>query len=297
MRGARPALRLKAYVLAADPAWIEASVLSYYEYVAEIVVSYDESGRGWTGAPIDVATCLRRLREIDRAGKMRFCGGSFYRAELGPMGCDTFQRSAAIAAVGADADWVLQLDTDEVLPDPDALLAVLRCADEMGAFAVDWPMRVLYQRLRDGRYLEVCDQDGSDRFEYPGSVAVRAGAVLDHSRFTKELTVRAVVRGDDRSLQLRAPAAPNERRIEIDSAQMAIIHNSWARSEASIRSKIASWSHNEGLKSRLYYHVRWRPTPYLWRWTRDFHPFARGLWPALKPCASLPPELLRIAQL
>jgi hypothetical protein len=40
--------RIKAYVLAADPTWVEFSVSAYYPYVQEIIVSYDRRGLGWT---------------------------------------------------------------------------------------------------------------------------------------------------------------------------------------------------------------------------------------------------------
>ena len=42
-------MRLTAYILAADPAWIEASIQSYYDIVEQIVVCYDRDRLGWTG--------------------------------------------------------------------------------------------------------------------------------------------------------------------------------------------------------------------------------------------------------
>ena len=54
----KPKMHLTAYVLAADPAWVGISVLSYYDLVEEMVISYDENGKGWTGAPIPVDECI-----------------------------------------------------------------------------------------------------------------------------------------------------------------------------------------------------------------------------------------------
>src|SRR4051794_39995802 len=51
-------MRLTGYLLAADPAWIELSVTSYYPLVSRIIVSYDERGLGWTGIDIPVQECL-----------------------------------------------------------------------------------------------------------------------------------------------------------------------------------------------------------------------------------------------
>ena len=83
----------------------------------------------------------------------------------------------------------------------------------LGAAAVEWPMRVLYRRLGPGSYLLVTSRSGEAHHEYPGPVAVRAGARLTVARRTDGPVVRAVVRGDDRSLQVTRPAGPGETRL------------------------------------------------------------------------------------
>jgi hypothetical protein len=272
-------VRINAYVFAADAEFVERSVASYYDLVDRLVVSYDESGRAWNGARIDVEDCLGRLRGLD---KVELCGGSFCRPDLAPMAAETAQRTDALAAAADGADWVLQIDADEVLPDASALLAALRAAGELGLPAVEWPMRVLFRSLGRGRYLEVCDVDGGDRYEYPGAIAVRPGTPLAHARRVDSPFLRVVVNGDERSLQVARPAAENETRLELLGPQQAILHYSWAGSRARIRSKVDSWGHTDGWHTRAYYLLRWRPAPLLWRTMRDFHPFAGELWPALK---------------
>lgn len=283
-------MRINAYILAADPAWIEASVLSYYDTVDKIVVSYDETKTSWNGTPIAVDECLTRLRAIDRNNKMCYSPGQYARRGPTPMENDTYQRQCALDEAGQDADWVLQIDTDEVLPNSQELLQMLHYADTQGIPAVEWPMRVLFHTLANGQFLEVCAANGADRFEYPGPVAVRPGAKLKDARRAEGAFLRPVVAGDNQSLQVNHPVGSEESRVVLENAASAVLHRSWARSPESVRSKVASWSHNEGLRSQIFYHLRWRPAPYLWRVTRDFHPFARGLWPALKPCqaAGLP---------
>lgn len=275
-------MRLHAYVLAADPAWIERSISAYYDLVDEIVVSYDRSGRGWTGAPVPVEETLERLDALDRDGKLRRVGGDYARAAATPIDCDTAQRQEALAEAGRGADWVLQIDTDEVLPRAGRLVEVLRHADDRGIDAVEWPMRVLFRSLRGGRFLEVCERDGRDRFEYPGPIAVRPGARLVDARRAEGPFLRPMVRGDDRSLQLIQRPAEGETRAEMLAPEDAILHYSWAGSSERIRSKVSSWGHSSGRRSQAFYRLRWRPAPYVWRVMRDFHPFADGLWPALK---------------
>ena len=281
--------RIKAYILAADPTWIECSVSAYYPCVEEIIVSYDRRGLGWTGAPVALDECLERLRAVDFDKKMKFVPGDFSGAVRDPMENDTLQRNVALQLASEDADWVLQLDTDEYLPCPAALLAAIQKADLQRAGALEWPMRVLYRNLPGGRALEICARDGGDHFEYIAPVAVRSRKRLVHSRQTNGAVLRAVVRGDCSSMQLSRPLAVGEMREELLNSSEAIIHNSWARSPADLRRKLASWSHASA-RAWIYYWGRWLPSIWTWRWMRNLHPFFGGVWPALRVCPILLPE-------
>lgn len=274
-------MRLKAYVLAADPTWLEFGIGSYYGYADQIIVSYDESGRAWTGAKLPMDDCLRRFRAFDKVSKFQYSPGTYARPAYPAMRCETHQRQCALDEIGASADWILQLDPDEVLPRPEELIRMLEVASEQDIEAVEWPMRVLFRALPGGRFLEVCGSSGEPHYEYPGSIAVRPGVRLAEGRRVTGRYLRAVPTGDHDSLQLLTPPGPNETRLEIESAA-AIVHNSWARSPSTIRRKIMTWGHSAGWKSWLFYWSRWYPAPSVWRHMRDFHPFARGLWPRLK---------------
>jgi hypothetical protein len=175
-------MNLAAYVLAADPTWIRTSVLAYYPYVSRIVVSFDRRGRGWSGEPVPARRCVAALKSIDRERKVQFAPGDFSGTHDDLMAAETAQRQAALDAAAEGADWVLQIDTDEVLPDAGALSRALVATHEPFV-AVSWPMRVLYRRLGRGRFLEVANEDGSLHVEYPGPVAVRSGTRLDHARW------------------------------------------------------------------------------------------------------------------
>lgn len=277
---------LHAYILAADATWLRSSVEQYYDLVTRIVVSYDESSTGWAGAPIAVEECLGLLRSMDRDRKMVYVPGCFSNTTDVTTFGETAQRTAALAVAAQGADWVLQLDTDEVLPQPTDLLARLDVAAEIGAEGVEWPMRVLYRRRRQD-YLEVVDEDGQPRFEYPGPIAVRPTARLVHARQIDGPILRCAVAGDDRSLQLRRAAAPGETRLPDLTTEAAILHNSWARQPAVVRQKVRSWGHNMGWRSAVYYWVKWYPAPLTWRWLKDFHPFSKGLWPRLAPMSDV----------
>ena len=287
-------MRLSAYILAADPAWIEASVLSYYDMVNKIIVSYDENSRSWTGTPIPVEECLSRLRAIDRDNKMVYSPGHYARLDHLPMENDTHQRQCALDEAGEDADWVLQLDTDEVLPDSEIFQRMIDVCESSGHTALEWPMRVLFRRTFSGRYLEVCGPDGNPRYEYPGPAAIRARGRLRDARRCIGPFARAVFPGDVASLQIACPLEAGETRLPIPTGAQAILHNSWARDPRSIARKVGAWSHAAGWRSRAYYYLIWLPAPATWRALRDFHPFARGLWPRLR---QVPAEDARISRI
>ncbi|MEY2598021.1 MAG: hypothetical protein RLZZ142_280 [Verrucomicrobiota bacterium] len=282
--------RIHAYVLAADPTWLEASVLAYYPWIERLVVSFDRDGVGYTGAKTEVEECLERLKRIDGERKIRWAPGSFHERRLTPMQNETRQRNAAMELAQTRADWVLQVDTDEWIPEMEYLLEGLDRAERAQKRGLEWPMRVLFRRLRDGSYLEVCGAEGEDHFEYVAPLAVRAGTRLVEGRRTGEGFLRAVIRGDGVSHQLRRALEPGEERALFLGAEAAVVHNSWAREPAQMRRKLATWSHACG-RAWLYYALRWWPAPWIWQGMRDFHPFSGPLWPALRRCGARLPVM------
>ena len=287
-RGTR---RLGAYVLAADPTWLRSSIAAYYDDLDALLISASATNRGWTGRPIRASECVRLAQSLDERGIVQVSPGNWQRRDR-PLAMETVQRQAAVDELSAQVDWVLQIDSDEILPDLPALHRAIDEADRLGIDAVEWPMRVLFRRLRDGRYLQVVTADGAPHVEFPGPIAVRAGTRLTEARRAAGSFLRPHADVHSSSLQLRRPPEPGEVRVPMLSADVAILHNSWARRPAEMRAKVASWGHNQGWRSQRYYYGTWLPAPLQWRRMHDFHPFAHGLWPALAAC-DIDPALTR----
>lgn len=275
-----PARRIGAYIMPGDPIWLASSLSQYYPLLDELVIIAPRSHRGWTGIEIPVDECLDIVRRLDTRGIQRIVWGEWANTKE-PMRADSAQRQAAIDALGDGIDWILQIDNDEVLPNPAALISLLSEAERRGIGAVEWPMRVLFRRLRGGDYLEVCGPNGSPRYDYPGPIAVRPGRVTSDARRGPGAFLRPVVRGDKQSLQLRQSPTEGEVRLEALSHSDAIVHNSWGREPSAVHRKIRTWGHAAGLKGEIYYWSKWWLAPALWPVMRNFHPFARGLWPRL----------------
>ncbi len=271
--------RIGAYILPGDPTWLAKTLAAYYPLLDELVVPVPADGVGWAGRRIPVEAVLAIVRNLDDRKILRTVEGVWTDLEQ-PMRADTAQRQAALDALVGRADWVLQVDNDELLPKPGALMSAIDAAEDVGLSAVEWPMRVLFRRTRRWVY-EIAGEDRGPRYDYPGAIAVRPEVTLADARRTTGAFLRPVVVGDDRSLQVRRPAGDGEQRWFELHPEEAIIHNSWARSAGEVWQKTRSWGHADGLRGVAYFAFQWLPAPLTWRFTRNLHPFARDLWPRL----------------
>jgi hypothetical protein len=234
-------MRLNAYLLLGDPSYLAASVRSYYDAVDRIVVSYDAEHSSWGGDQLPIEECLAELRAVDPAGKLDFRPGSFSDPTRHAMDCETSQRQTALAAAEHGADWVLQLDNDEVVPDLGSFVAKLQEADRAGASGIDYPSRWIYARANGGGYLE-----GSSRFwrpaaGFPGPLGVRAGTKLRHARQCDGSLFR-VDFGTTNTDPWRNQSYPVDATVGVDSA---VIHFSWVRSEDELRRKASVSGHRD----------------------------------------------------
>ena len=136
-------LRLGAYLLLGDPAFLEQSLRSLYSVTDRIVVVYDEDGLSWTRRPLPVEHCLSVVERVDRDNKVTPLPGNFHDTGLVPLEAETLERNAGIATLGGEVDWVVQIDTDEVLGNPARFVASVERADAAGRSALDYPARWL----------------------------------------------------------------------------------------------------------------------------------------------------------
>lgn len=280
---------LGAYLLPGDPVWLRSSLARYYALLDDLVVVVPVPATGWTGRPLPVDECLEIIAAVDVRGIARQVTGHWEdRGE--PMRADTAQRQAGLDALAGRVDWVLQIDNDEVLPDPGVIMRAIESAgpDVRG---IELPLRVLYRRLGPRVFAAITGSSGHAVVEYPGSNVVRSGAVLVHARRPSGHVVRHVVRGDKESLQVRRVTDSLVTQVEDLDPSEVILHNSWGRKPREILRKTRSWGHASGARGLLYVVTRWWVSRWLWRWQRNLHPFEDGLWPRLRQ-VTVPPWLL-----
>ena len=222
-------MRLNAYVLAGDPAWIAQSIGAYYRLVDRIVVAYDRSGLSWAGYPLSVGEALGRLRKADPDGKIVLLPGDWVDPSRPALDIETEQRQAALDVASESADWVVQLDTDEILAEPSTFVRCISVADAHAASALHYPLRWLYARSRSGAFLEVCGRWWGTQSGYPGPLAVRAGTRLTHGRQASSTPTYRV----DVTPWNTDPAHPRGARVHrVVSPAQAALHMSGVRTEA-----------------------------------------------------------------
>src|SRR5688572_26752944 len=78
---------------------------------------------GWTCSMIPVAECEAVVDEVDVRGIARRVHG-LWRDDANPLAADTAQRQAGVDALSDSVDWMLQVDNDEILPDPAELARI-----------------------------------------------------------------------------------------------------------------------------------------------------------------------------
>lgn len=275
-------MRLNAYVLAGDPAWIAESIGSYYHLVDRIIVSYDRSGRSWAGHPLSVEESLDRMTAADPEGKIQMLPGDHSDPERFVLKVETEHRQSALDAASEGADWVIQLDTDEILRAPSTFLAQLAVAERRGADALEFPARIIYARTPSGRFLEQCGRFWTAQSAYPGPVAVRAGTRLSLAR----QAVGAPTHRVDVTPWNTDPAHPWSSPVHaVIRPRESILHMSWVRTEAQMAEK--------RLVSGYAGAVKWERELHRWR-RRGRHPW----WTALgAPMARDPFRRFRVTSL
>ncbi len=235
--------RLGAYLLLGDPAYLEQCIHSLYAIAERIVVVFDEDGLSWTKRSLPIEHCLSVVKRLDTGGKVSWLPGNFHDTGLAPLEAETLERNAGIAELGRTVDWVVQIDTDEVLGNPARFVASIGRADAAGRSALDYPARWLYGHVGGRTYLERCRRAWGISAGYPGPVAVRAGTTL---RLARQCDV-PIWRVDFRPRNTDPFHPPDVPVDETVDPSDAIWHFSWVRSEEEMRAKSTSSGHVDDL--------------------------------------------------
>jgi hypothetical protein len=233
-------MNVAAYVLLGDPAWLVPSIRSYYDDVTKIVASYDQNFQSWAGHDLgpEIRACIRLLRENDPDAKVVLLPGAFTRADLHPMVAETHQRQASVNAASQFGDWVLQLDTDEIVESRERLSEEIYVTERLGLDALEYPARWIYSHVSSNWFLERGTRRLRTWDAIPGPIAVRSGTTL---RYCRQVDVAC--------RRLRFSPAGDVGSIKVIDA---ILHFSMVRSPAAMRQKATTSGHAPDLDWSLW---------------------------------------------
>ena len=198
------------------------------------------------------------------------------------MRLETDQRQTALDAASEGADWVIQLDTDEIVPSPSVFAGLIERADDHAAQALEYPARVFHARAADGAFLEHCGRLWGWQAAYPGPVAVRAGTALSFARQAATAPSYRV----DLAPWNTDPAHPHNAPVHhVVHPRHALLHMSWVRTEAQMVEKSVVSGH-AGARD-------WDRELSTWRW-RASH---RRLAALAAPVTRDPSQRFRVSRL
>ena len=113
--------------VAYDWEFLKYSVPVIYDKVDQICLSIDADKTSWNGNqfPIDMPALKEMLAKIDHQDKVFLLEESFYSSNRTPIQNECYQRKRMVDVLG-EADWYVQIDTDEILINPDDFIQTLR---------------------------------------------------------------------------------------------------------------------------------------------------------------------------
>ena len=229
-------MRLNAYVLAGDPAWIPESIGSYYGLVDRIVVSYDRAGRSWSGAPLSVAGVPRAHPvAADPDGKVVMLPGDHAdpdrdsRCVSRPSSGRPRSTPPPRGRTGLSSSTPTRSFRTPACSRASSL-ALAISAGRGARVPRTGPLRPWAERV----FLEQCGRFWGSQAAYPGPVAVRAGTTLSFARQAASAPLYRV----DMAPWNTDPAHPRWAPVHaVVHPRDAVLHMSWVRTEAQMAEK------------------------------------------------------------
>ena len=145
---------------------------------------------------------------------------------------ETEQRQAALDAASEGADWVIQLDTDEILPTLGVRRSARR-ARSTRAEALEFPARIFYARTPPGGSSSIADVLG----RRVGLSRAGRGSSGNTAVVRTAVGGRAVVPRRRGALEHRPRPPAVARCTRVIHPRDAILHMSWVRTEAQMAEK------------------------------------------------------------
>jgi hypothetical protein len=240
------------FCVAYDWPMLRQSLPLVYQAADFICISIDKEKISWAGNNFDFDERAFRafIGSIDKKKKITVFEDDFHKPTLTPMENEVRQRNQMAARMGAGG-WHIQLDADEYFTEFDSFANYLRVSSLDAATNVSCALITLFKRTENG-------------FLFIDPVK------------TENVEVIAVASQKPYYEYGRKNGYFNH------LAPFKIIHQSWARGEDEIMSKVTNWGHRTDFDVMRFVDF-WKSLDEVnYKKAINFHPIEPAHWPALK---------------
>ncbi|MEZ0184319.1 hypothetical protein AB9T89_18900 [Flavobacterium oncorhynchi] len=241
-----------SYLVSYDYDLLLTSIKQLYDDVDKIVLAIDNESKTWSGNIFKISdSFFEEVKLFDKKDKIQFYFDQFYLPDLTPTECESRERNMVLKKLGKG--WKIQLDVDEYIYDFKKIAKYLKKYWYLNLFPKLTPicfqgkLITLFRELPEG-YLYI---DNEEKFP-----------------FITNQTINTHTRGNNK--------------IKNHFSNIKVIHQSWARSEEQIHSKIKNWGHRDDFETEKYFQF-WKHLDISnYKEFQNIHPIAPEVWNLLK---------------
>jgi hypothetical protein len=239
------------YLISYDYNLIFTSMGLLYNYVDEIYLAIDKNRLTWSGNQYELPeSFFEEIKIFDTKNKIRFYFDDFYKKDLSPSECETRER--IILSKNMGKGWLLQIDVDEYIYDFEEIVIYLKKRWYLLLFPRFTPVVfkanwiTLFKQLEDGFLYIKNDED------FPLITNV---PFYEYGRFNTNVT----------NFQ----------------TNLQVIHQSWARTEDEVATKLQNWGHTNDFDTSEYLRFWKNLTSDNYDSFKNFHPLSSKIWDRL----------------
>lgn len=244
------------FLISYDYRYLFAAMPMVYDYVDEIILSFDSKRLTWSGEKWELPDdFFEMVKAIDVSNKVQFFESQFYLPEFSPIENETRQRNLISEMMGENC-WKLQVDVDEYFIDFENVAKFLKRHDyflskpQYNAINLRANWVTLFKQTPNG-FLYI---DNHEHFSFATN------------RVGKHVFGRDLTSIDNREIKTNFVA----------------VHQSWAREPEEIWQKINNWGHKNDFDTKKYFDFWCGVNEDNYVNFVDLHPFHPKCWPRLQ---------------
>lgn len=238
------------FLISYDHELVKTSLPLVYQYAEKIVFAMDSKRKTLTGTTYKFDEDFKRwVAVFDGSNKISWLEQDFFIEGASPGQIVIKQRNILLETM-KPANWFIQLDADEYFIAFEKFVTYLHnlqlSAGDKCSVSVKW--KTIFKKVKNG-YLVIAGREER----------IQAATNFPFNTHERHYEGNAVIDSD-----------------------FFMLHQSWARSEAEIKTKIENWSHAHDFDTRSFYDSWLACNEKNYKRYNNFHPLHGPIWPRLE---------------